>query len=621
MRAHHTQINLNRLTARNVRTMVAQVAAKIALSDETVATVVERTGGVPLFVEELTRAVLESGEANLSGRAIPVTLQDSLMARLDRLGAAKGVAQVGAVIGSEFSYELLRAVHPVAEEDLQRALHTLADAELLYVRGIAPDAIYQFKHALIRDAAYEALLKSRRKDLHRLVARTIDERFAAMRETHPEVLARHWTEAGEIEPAITEWERAGKAAETRNAFKEALDSYEQALSLLNVLPESTERDLRELEFRQSVVVMLQMTRGWGVPETVDAAERIAALAEKSGNLTQFSNSLGSRGFTAWVSGDLSTAGALGDQALELALRDGNPTALAYRYGHQVAVRVWRGDLIGAEHYFTTGLKFFDDPGFRQAPFRAAAIGAFNYAGLAAWMLGRADVARQRLAQMSSVPNPDNPHDLAFAGHHAAGYCLRMRDYEQAEALAAHALELSEKHRFPHEAAMSRPLLGLARAMLGRTTEGIALIRQGIGGVLESGQRIAMTYYLTCLAAAQLRAGAIRDALETVEQALNFNPQEAVWRPETLRLRGELRLKQGPAEQGEADFRGAIALAQSMSAKAWELRATMSLARLLAKQGRRDEARTMLADIYGWFTEGFDTPDLKDAKTLLKELSR
>ena len=192
--------------------MVGEVAAQKALSEETIATVVERTGGVPLFVEELTRAVLESGDAKLTGREIPVTLHDSLMARLDRLGPAKEVIQVGAVIGSEFSYELLHAVHPIAEEDLQRALRNLADAELFYVRGIAPEATYLFKHALIRDAAYEALLKSRRKDLHRLVARTIDEKFPALKEAHPEVLARHWTEAGETEPAIAEWSRAGEAA-------------------------------------------------------------------------------------------------------------------------------------------------------------------------------------------------------------------------------------------------------------------------------------------------------------------------------------------------------------------------------------------------------------------------
>ena len=247
-RAHHTQITLNRLNARNVRTMVEEVAARKALSEETIATVVERTGGVPLFVEELTRTVLESGDARLTGREIPVTLHDSLMARLDRLGAAKEVARIGAVIGSEFSYELLHAVHPIPEEDLQRSLRSLADAELLYVRGIAPEATYQFKHALIRDAAYEALLKSVRKDLHRLVARTINEKFSTLKEAQPEVLARHWTEAGEIEPAIAEWSRAGKTAQARSAFREAQESYEQALAVLKLLPETPERDNRELHF-------------------------------------------------------------------------------------------------------------------------------------------------------------------------------------------------------------------------------------------------------------------------------------------------------------------------------------------------------------------------------------
>ena len=231
LRAHHVQLTLNRLGARDIRMMVAQVTASKALSDDTVTAVVERTGGVPLFVEELTRALLESGDVKLAGRAIPATLHDSLMARLDRLGPAKEVIQIGAVLGSEFSYELLHTVHPIAEIELQRALERLADAELLYVRGLAPEATYQFKHALIRDAAYEALLKSRRKELHLNVARTIDSQFPQLKEIHPEVLARHWTEACQIEPAISEWMRAGKSAESRNAFQEAQESYQRALSL------------------------------------------------------------------------------------------------------------------------------------------------------------------------------------------------------------------------------------------------------------------------------------------------------------------------------------------------------------------------------------------------------
>ena len=272
--------------------------------------------------------MLESGNARLTGREIPATLHDSLMARLDRLGPAKEVIQIGAVIGSEFSYEVLHAVYPIGEKELQRALSRLADAELLYVRGIAPEATYLFKHALIRDAAYEALLRSRRKDLHRLVARTIDEKFIALKEAHPEVLARHWTEAGETEPAIAQWSRAAKTAEARNAFREALESYQQAVALLNLLPESPERDSRELELRQSIHLMLFVTRGPAAPETIDANARDAALADKSGNLTRLVRDINSRGFSAYFSGDLPGAGALADQGLELAVREGSPAMLA-----------------------------------------------------------------------------------------------------------------------------------------------------------------------------------------------------------------------------------------------------------------------------------------------------
>jgi class 3 adenylate cyclase/tetratricopeptide (TPR) repeat protein len=617
-RTHYTQVTLGRLSARNVRAMIEEVAARKAMSDETVATVIERTGGVPLFVEELTRAVLESGNARLTEREIPVTLHDSLMARLDRLGPAKEIIQIGAVIGGEFSYELLHAVHPIAEENLQRALSNLADAELLYVRGIAPDATYQLKHALICDAAYEALLKSRRKDLHRLVAHTLSEKFAAFEETQPEVIARHWTEAGETEQAIAQWLKAGNAAELRNAFLEAQESYQQALALLILLPESSERDVRELQFRNSLVSILHMTRGWTAPETMEAAERGWALAKKSGNVGHLVGSMTTRCLHIYLSGDLSFAGALADQALELARREGSPTQLAFLHMFQLTVHSFRGDLAGAENYFAAGLKFFDDPGFRQHP-AGTVINVLGTAGWNAWILGRADVARERVAKIMAVVNRANPHDLPWSDYQAASLCILMRENEQAEMLAARALEPCEKHKFPNEAAYLRCILGHARAELGRTAEGIAMIREGIAGSLKAGSRITITRYMNSLAAAQRLDGAISDALDTIEQALQFNPAELIDRPETLRLRGELRLEQGHAELAEGDFREAVALARTMGAKAWELRATMSLARLLASHGRRDEALAALAEIYGWFTEGFDTVDLKEAKALLDKL--
>jgi class 3 adenylate cyclase/ABC-type lipoprotein export system ATPase subunit len=619
LRSHHTQLTLNRLSPRHVRMMVGQVAAQKALSEEMVAAVVERTSGVPLFIEELTRTVLEGGSTRLGTREVPVTLHDSLMARLDRLGAAKEVLQIGAVIGSEFSYELLQAVHAVSEQDLRAALLSLTDAELLYVRGIVPEATYQFKHALIRDAAYEALLKSRRRELHSRVADTIEQRFPALKKAHPEILAQHWSEAGEIERAIEEWARSGKMAEERHAFHEAQASYEQALALLTRLPESPARDQRELQFRNALVLMLHVARGWAAPETADAVERVNRLAEKSGDLRELVGSMVGRCLLAYIGGDYATAGALADHTLALAQHEGTHTNLAYVHMLQICICFQRGDLAGSEKYFAAGLEFFDDFRFRQNP-NGGAIVVFGTAAWNAWMLGRVEVARQRMAKAMAAVNAANPHDLPWAEFHAAGLHALIREDEQVAALAPRVLELCEKHGFPNEAAFGRVYVGIALARSGRANEGVELIRKGIDELLKVGNRASVTALLTDLAEAQARGGATVAALETIEQALQFNPQEGVYRPRTLRLRGELRLAGRRTELAEADFRASLGLARTMGAKAWELQTTVSLARLLDSDGRRGEAQAMLAEIYSWFTEGFDTADLKDAKVLLDKLS-
>jgi tetratricopeptide (TPR) repeat protein len=616
LRAHHTQITLNRLSARNVREMIAQLVARNALALETVDTVIERTGGVPLFIEELTHAVLESSGAKLAAREIPVTLHDSLMARLDRLGPAKEIIQIGAVIGSEFSYEMLHAVDPVGAEELQSALRSATDAELVYVRGIAPEATYQFKHALIRDAAYEALLKSRRKELHGQVACTISDKFPLLKEAHPEVLARHWAQAGETAQAIAEWTRAGKAAESHYAFKEAQQSYEQALALLDLLPESAERDLHELDLRQSIIPMLLFTSGTTSPESVEAHARAIALAKKSGNLSRLVTLIHGTGYAAYHAGDYESAATLADEALELAEREGNPTNLGLVYHLQVAVRHVRGDLAGAEEHFARGLKFFEDsaiwpiPVVRLAPFGAASWNA--------WALGRPELTRARLARTMAEINQNNPAEVAFSGYLGSLTYLFLRDYERAEMLAARAFELLEKHQIPQFAENARCFLGLARAWLGRPSEGVALIRQAIAGLAAIGTH--HDFHTAALAEAQALSGAVGDALETIEQLLQPNHPDNIMRPEAFRLRGELQMKQRRRKAAEADFRTALTLASRMGAKAWELRAAMSLARLLCDTGRRDEAHSMLAEIYNWFTEGFDTPDLKEAKALLDELA-
>ncbi len=440
-----------------------------------------------------------------------------------------------------------------------------------------------------------------------------------LKEAHPEVLARHWTEAGETEPAIAQWSRAAETARARNAFPEALESCQQALALLSTLPESSERDLRELDLRQSVAWMLTVTRGHAVPEIVETTERLAALAERSGSLKQLVNLMVSRAHVAYMSADFRTAKILAEQTLELALREGSPTSLGLAHYQLVTTCLQLGDLAVLEKHFAAWLAFCDDPGFKQKTIPGTTVASFGLASLSALMLGRAELARQREAQMmrAAEANGNNPGDVAWAGFFASGLRLSLKEPEQAERLAAHALEVSEQHQFPQTAAFARGHLGLARALMGRASEGIELIREGIAGLLALGTWAGGS--ITLLGWAQLVAGDINGALATAEEALQEASDYPTSREQVLALRGELRLIQGQMELAEADFRERLAIARRMDAKGLELGATMSLARLLDKTGRRDEARAMLAEIYNWFTEGFDTADLKDAKALLGEL--
>ena len=617
MRAHHTQITLNRLNERHTREMVAGVVARAALAQDLIDTLVKRTDGVPLFTEELTRLILE-GEGPAVARKIPATLHDSLTARLDRLGPAREVAQLGAVIGREFSHELLQAVSPLNERELESALEKLVDAELIYARGVAPEATYQFKHALIQDAAYEALLKSRRRELHRQVAQTITEKFAAMAQALPQVVARHWTEAGEAELALTAWNRAANLAFERHAFVEAEEEYRQGLAILRTFPESRNRDERELDMLNRFAQVLQLSHGFAAREAADTATQAHALAEKCENIAQLvSRATGS--FAAVItSGDLRAASVLADQTLDLAKRDGSPAVLGCAYACQVTACYCRGDLTGAERHFGSGSSMFEAAGKRHFSVLGS---AFGYGGHVAWMRGFPDAARERTRQaIIGATDLVNPFELAYAQFIAAGLYLFLRDFEAANSAATTSVKLSDDNGYRLFVSGSRIFLGLSAAAHGDVVDGLAMAESGVRGWTESGARVWTTGYLGLISAAQARAGKISEALESAEHALEANPAELSWRPDAIRMRGELRLRIGLGEAAETDFRDSIALAQKIGAKAWELRSVMSLARLLRDSGRRDEARAMLAEIYNWFTEGFDTADLKDAKALLDELS-
>jgi len=625
MRAHHTQVNLNRLTARNVRTMVAQVAAKMALSDKTVATVVERTGGVPLFVEELTRAVLESGDAKLTGHEIPATLHDSLMARLDRLGPAKELIQVGAVIGSEFSYELIHAVYPIAEGDLHGALRRLTDAELLYVRGIAPEATYQFKHALIRDAAYEALLKSRRKELHLIVARTIDEKFPALKEAHPEVLARHWTEAGEIEPAITQWQTAGERAVKRRAYHEGEQHYREALAVLQTLPESPEQDRREMTLQVALGDVMQWTRGWSAAETVEAYTRAGVVANRSGAADSI-NILRELCRAASLRGEPRAALALADQMLAIAHRNGSRPALIAAQSVKAFSHMILGDLTGTRQLYIQVMEYYSEEDFRGEPMPDDGFYAHIFAGHTEWFLGYPERAVRLVNEALSIARrQNNPFLTAFALAVGSFVYELRRDYRRSFEAGDEAVRLNIISEFPFINAIGGNRRAWSRAQMGDAGGAADQIRAGLTELNSMNFYASRASILVELAETQAVAGAYDEALVTVEQAVQTNPDELIYRPEVLRLRGELRLRADAEGEvhfdlAEQDFREAIDLSRTMQAKSLELRATTSLARLLASQDRRDEARAMLAEIYNWFTEGFDTADLIDAKTLLHELA-
>lgn len=452
--------------------------------------------------------------------------------------------------------------------------------------------------------------------MHRRVAQTISDDFAALARAQPEVLARHWTEAGETEAALIAWTNAGDSSLARRAFKEAEDAYRLALEILETQAESSARDQRQLDLLSSLGQVLNFTKGWNAPETAATADKARELAEKRNNLPQ----LVSHSFVRWggvvSSGDLNAAVALADKLLVLAEREGSPAKLGLAYVTEVNARYFGGDLLGSEENYARGLKFFEaaqkEPGL--------SVLVYGFASNNAWMMGRADTARERMKlQLAAAAKLDSPFQLAFALFVAAMLELQLRQFRSAEALADRSISLSVQNRFPIIGHLSRIVLGRARAALGSPTEGVCLIRDAIAALPET-DRNGMTMFLGWLAEAQSIDGAIPDALATVEVALETNPMERAAVVDALRIRGDLRVTVGQIAEAEGDLREAISRGQKIGAKALELRAATSLARSFQMRGAGAIAHDLLAATYALFTEGFDTADLKDARALLEELS-
>jgi predicted ATPase/class 3 adenylate cyclase len=634
-RAHHIQLTLNRLAARDVRTMVEELAAHKALSKDTVAAVVERTGGVPLFIEELTRAVLESGDTKLKGRAIPATLHDSLMARLDRLGAAKEVIQIGAVIGGGFSYTLLHAVHPIPEADLQRALERLTDAELLYVRGIAPDATYQFKHALIRDAAYEALLKTRRRELHRRIANVIDQSFREVAEAHPELLAHHYTEAGLTAQAILCWQKAGQRASQQSAHLEAIGHLAKGLELLGSLSDTPESAQQELMLQITLGPALQATKGPAAPEVERVYARARELCQQVGEAPQLFPVLWGLWLYFNARGELSTAREVGERLLTLAQSLQDPVLLLQAHHALWTTSFYLGELTSAHEHTEQGTALYK--------VQQAASHNFLYGGhdpgacsqvldaLILWSLGYPDQSLHKSHEALTLARElSHPYSLAITLACIAVFHQLRHEEQLTQREAEAVVTLSIEQGFPFWLAWGTILQGWALAEQGNREEGVAQIRQGLTAYRAIGGEMMRSQFLALLAEVHGKMGQADEGLIVLAEALASVDKtgERRWEAELYRLRGELTLQQHQAltprtqagAEAEEYFHKAIGIACKQQAKSLELRATTSLARLWQRQGKRTEADKLLSEVYNWFTEGFDTADLKDAKALLDELS-
>jgi predicted ATPase len=641
MRSHMTPITLNRLERPEVEALIVQQAGGKALPSEVVEHIVNRTDGVPLYVEELTKAILEADflrerdggfelTAPLSGVTIPATLQDSLMARLDRLPIIREVAQLGAVLGREFGYEMLQAIASLEETTLQEGLHQLVDAELLYQRGRPPRAKYIFKHALVQDAAYQSLLKRTRQYYHRQVAELLAARYPETAEAHPELLAHHYTEAQLGQPAIAYWRKAGERASQRSANPEAIAHLSKALDLLQTLPETAERDREELALNIALGPALMATKGFQAPESERVYQRGRELAQRVGEPSELFTTTWGLWLVRQYASQLERAQELADEVLVIARQQSDP-ALQLQAHHAAWTTFYRlAELRSCLDHTEQGIALYDigqhgshafvygghDPGVC-----ARAVNAFTL-----WSLGYPDRALDRVRDAVSLAEKlAHPFTLAFARFFTAVIYQYRRDAALTQRHAEAAMAIAAENDFVNFGAQGLVVRGWAIAAQGQIEQGITEIRQGLRLAYpgEAGTGARRPYFLALLAEAYGWAGQTEQGLRALAEALDEIERmgERTWEPEIHRVKGELLASPAIGNWGEAAacFSRASEIACRQGARSPELRAAMGLARLHRTQGRTEEAHDLLAPIAEWFTEGFDTADLKEAKVLLDEL--
>jgi class 3 adenylate cyclase/predicted ATPase/DNA polymerase III delta prime subunit len=639
--AHLTTLTLNRLARREGAMLVERLAGNRALPDEITAEIVERTDGVPLFVEELTKAILESAidgqdasetisRAALPSLAVPTTLHASLMARLDRLGtAAKEVAQIGAAIGREFPYELLILVAQKNEEEVKASLARLSDAGLVFCRGAPPEANFLFKHALVRDAAYGSLLRSKRLELHARIANTIEAEFPDQAAAQPEVLGHHAEEAGLSAKAIGFWQKAGEVAVRRAANPEAIKHFRRALSLLGEQPDTIERSRNELAILSRLGPALMSSHGWASPEVRVAFERAAVVAKGIGNSVELAPPLLGLWLYHTSLGQLARADDIGVELFEIA-RENDSSDVRLQAHHAAFPIPWlRGELPEANRHIEALLALYDEAKHDQHRYiylgHDPAVCALSIGAIVQTLLGYPDrAARLEDRVLALARRLRHPPSLAHALWFVGEAQLTRRDRAALAATAGELAALCEDQTLPSPRAAAAMFNGWLMAHSGKISEGIRLVEQG----LSAWQRIGIRHFLPrnhgLLAQTYLAGERYTEGLAQVSLALKAAEQTGVRYNDALmyHLRALLlvHVEGMNSNNVEADLKTAIQIAQAQTAKGLELSAAVSLARLWRDQGKVQQARELLAPVYGWFTEGFDTRDLKEAKALLEELA-
>jgi predicted ATPase len=644
---HLTHLTLQRLGQSQVKTMVAHLTGGKALPSAVLQQIVAKTDGVPLFVEELTKMVLESevvreedgrdvgvhNGAPLSPLTIPVTLQDLLMARLDRLAPVRELAQVGAVLGREFSYELLYAVAPGDEARLQQGLRQLVEAELLSQHGLPPQATYVFKHTLIQDTAYQSLLRSRRQQLHQTIGQVLEARFPETAEAQPELVAHHYTEAGLTEQALAKWQQAGDRDVKRSANVEAVRHFTKALELLQTLPDTPERPQHELALLISLGAPLVMTRGYAAPEVGNAYARARALCQQIGETPQLFLALVGLLGVYVTRGELQTAHELAEQLLRLAQQAQDPIFVLTAHTVFGVTQFYRGALASARAHLEQAITLYDPD---QHGFLVRVHGddpgtlSLSVLSWLLWRLGYPDQALHRSQEALTLAHAlAHPYPVATALAFATALHQYRGELPMAQEKSEALISLANDQGITLWGAQGKIMQGAALVRHGESLEeGMAQIRQGLSTLWAVGFRIAHSVYLAFLAEACGRVAQAEEGLTVLAEALALVRQtgECHYEAELHRLQGELTLQSRGSgllstveSEAEQCFHQALAVARTQQAKSWELRAATSLARLWHRQGKKKPARQLLGDIYGWFTEGFDTHDLRAAQALLEEL--